>query len=334
VKISDYCRFAFGNSGTVFAITLLFVAGCASGASPLGSQPDARADRPITAAEATPAPNCGKYGACSVLACFGYICFAFTTEGSVQAELTSGIVNAQGVATDHHGNAYVADSGSSKVLEYGPLFNPLLKTYQDPKQVPLDLDVDATNELLAVSNKSTTNGGPGSVSVYAGGSLKPTGTLTDPAAPNAQGIGIAIDRSDNCFWSLYDPSSGLSKIDEFSGCAGSPIAIVSGKHSLAGMAFDKRNNLFYIVDVNTTHHDIFKCKGTAECRALATHFFEPVMINFDNRWGFLWVDDAGVLEGPLIESINPKNGHVISSFRAGSTTDPPFGIAHAPGPQF
>jgi hypothetical protein len=315
-------------------LIVLFVAGCASGASPLGSPSDARADRHTTVAEATPPPNCGKYGACSVLACFGYICFAFTTEGSVQAELTSGIVNAQGVATDHHGNAYIADTGSSKVFEYGPLFTPLIKTYQDPKQVPLDLDVDATNELLAVSNKSTTNGGPGSVSVYAGGSLKPTGTLTDPAAPNAQGIGIAIDRSDNCFWSLYDPSSGLSKIDEFSGCAGSPIAIVSGKHSLAGMAFDKRNNLFYIVDVNTTHHDIFKCKGTAECRPLATHFFEPVMINFDNRWGFLWVDDAGVLEGPLIESINPKNGHVISSFRAGSTTDPPFGIAHAPGPKF
>src|SRR5579863_10336859 len=315
-------------------LTMLLAAGCAGGPPPLGSPSDVRALRPITTAEATPPPNCGKYGACSVLACFGYICFAFTTEGSVQAELTSGIVNAQGVATDHHGNSYIADSGSSKVFEYGPLFTPLINTYQDPNQVPLDLDVDAKNELLAVSNESTTGGGPGSVSVYAGGSLTPTGTLTDPAAPGAQGIGVAIDRYDNCFWSFYYPRSGLSKIDEFSGCSGSPITIVKGKHPLAGMAFDKRNDLFYVVDVNVKHHDIFKCKGTAECKPLATHFFKPVMINFDNRWGFLWVDDAGVLEGPLIESVDPKNGRVISSFRAGSSIYPPFGIAHAPGPQF
>ena len=73
--------------------------------------------------------------------------------------------------------------------------------------MPLDLDVDATNRLLAVSNKSTTDGGPGSVSVYAGGSLTPTGTLTDPAAPKALGIGIAIDRYDNCFWTLPSRSN-------------------------------------------------------------------------------------------------------------------------------
>ena len=324
----------FGRSALYVGLAAAMLAGCGGGSSPLGPPSEVHANRSINVAEATPPPNCGKYGACSVLACFGYICFAFTTEGSVQAELTSGIVNAQGVATDHQGNSYIADSGSSKILKYGPLFTTLIKTYQDPGQVPLDLDVDATDQLLAVSNKSTTKEGPGSVSVYAGGSSTPSATLTDPAAPNAQGIGIAIDRSDNCFWSLYDPSSGLSKIDEFSGCAGSPITIVSGKHSLGGMAFDKGNNLFYVVDVSMNHHDIFKCKGTAECRPLTTHFFEPVMINFDNHWGFLWVDDAGVLEGPLIESINPKNGHVISSFRAGSSTDPPFGIAHAPGPRY
>src|SRR5579871_5349813 len=142
-------------------LTMLLAAGCAGGPPPLGSPSDVRALRPITTAEATPPPNCGKYGACSVLACFGYICFAFTTEGSVQAELTSGIVNAQGVATDHHGNSYIADSGSSKVFEYGPLFTPLINTYQDPNQVPLDLDVDAKNELLAVSNESTTGGWSG-----------------------------------------------------------------------------------------------------------------------------------------------------------------------------
>lgn len=250
----------------------------------------------------------------------------------MQARLTSGIVDAQGVAADRAGNAYIADAASASIFEYGPYLTPRIKTYQDYGQVPIDVAVKTKLQLLVASNQSTTSSGAGSVSVFAGGSLTPTATLTDPKVANAQGIGVAIDGSGNCFWSLYDRATGRSKIDEFLSCAGSPLTIVSGKPALRGMAFDARNDLLYIVDVNSTHHDIFKCRGTSHCRPLATDFFKPVMINFDQARRFLWLDDAGVLEGPLIESLDPRNGHVISSFRAGSSTDPPFGIAHVPGP--
>jgi hypothetical protein len=288
----------------------------------------------VFAAEATPPPNCGRYGPCSVDSCFGTVCIAYSTEGEVQAELTSGIVYAQGVAADRHGNAYIADSAGAAVFEYGPYLKPFIKTYEDDGEVPLDVAVNEKIKLLAVSNQSTGSSGPGSVSVYAGGSLTPTATLSDPGVPSAQGIGIAIDGLGNCFWSLYDPKSGRSKIDEFLACAGSPLTIASGKHALRGMALDKRNNLYYIIDVSPIHHDIYKCRGTSHCRTLATDFAKPVMLGFDDKWGFLWTDDAGTLEGPLIESINPRDGQVVSSFRAGSSTDPPFGIAIAPGPAY
>jgi hypothetical protein len=312
-------------------VTAALLSGCAA----LRSEPGAlsQSSRALPT-EATPPPNCGRYGPCSVDACFGAICIAYSTEGEVQAELTSGIVDAQGVAADRHGNAYIADARSAAVFEYGPYLTPLIQTYQDDGEVPLDVAVNEKIKLLAVSNQSTTSSGPGSVSVYAGGSLTPTATLSDPAVSKGQGIGIAVDGLGNCVWSLYDPKSGRSKIDEFSACAGSPVTIASGNHALRGMAFDKGNNLFYIVDVSTIHHDIFKCRGTSHCGRLATDFAKPVMLSFDDKWGFLWTDDAGVLEGPLLESINPRNGHVVSSFRAGSSTDPPFGIAHAPGPAY
>jgi len=317
-----------------FAAGLLVAAGCGA-ASPAPGANTMPAGRLATAAQATPPAECGKYGACSVEACFGYICIAYATDGSVQAELTSGLSNAQGIATDRQGNAYIADSGNSEIFEYGPYFKGLIKTYQDYGQVPLDVDVDAKTKLLAVSNKSTTGSGAGSVSVYAGGATTPTATLSDPDVPDARGIGIAIDRHGNCFWSLYDPGSGRSKIDEFSACQGSPTAVVSGKHALAGMAFDRANNLYYVVYLSgSANHDIFKCKGTIHCRVLGSHFVGPLIINFDNKWDFLWIDDVGGPEGPLIESINPKTGYVTSSFRAGSSTDPPFGVAHAPGPAY
>ncbi len=311
-------------------LTAAFLAGCSALVSESGAswQISTRA----VPVDATPPPDCGRYGPCSIDACFGSICIAYTTEGEVQAELTSGIVNAQGVAADRHGNAYIADAASAAIFEYGPYLTPLVKTYQDAGEVPLDVAVNEKMKLLVVSNQSTASDGPGTVSVYAGGSLTPTATLSDPAVAKAQGIGIAIDGLGNCFWSLYDPKSGRSKIDEFSACAGSPLTIASGTHALRGMALDKRNDLFYVIDVSSIHHDIFKCRGTSHCRPLATNFAKPVMLSFDDKWGFLWTDDAGTLEGPLIESINPRNGHVVSSYRAGSSTDPPFGVAHAPGP--
>ncbi|HEY2473243.1 MAG TPA: hypothetical protein VGI19_00435 [Candidatus Cybelea sp.] len=280
----------------------------------------------------TPPPNCGRYGPCSVDACFGAICIAYSTEGSVQAELTSGIVYAQGVAADPKGNVYIADAGQSVVFEYGPYLKALVKTYQDYGQVPLDVAVDPKIKLLATSNQSTASGGAGSVSVFAGGSLTPTATLSDEKVSDAQGIGVAIDGHGDCFWSFYDPASTRSKIDEFPACSGSPKTIASGKRALRGMAFDRQNDLFYIVDVNASDHAVFKCRKTTRCRQLATDFAKPVMLNFDRHWRFLWTDDAGVLEGPLIESIDPQTGQVTSSFRAGSSFDPPFGIAHVPGP--
>jgi hypothetical protein len=309
----------------------MVLAGCGtlapSASAPLGPQSG------VSKAYATPPPQCGKYGACSVVSCFGAFCFAFATDGSVQATLRSGISYAQGVATDRSGNSYIADSGSSKIFEYSPYFKTLLNTYDDTGEVPLDVAVDARHQLLVVSNSSTTSQSAGSVGVYAGGSTTPTATLSDPDAPDANGIGVAIDRNDNCFWSLSEPSSGKYKIDEFSSCAGTPATIVSSKRPVRGMAFDKADNLFFIVDVDTKHHDIFRCAGTIHCGRLATHFFHPVMLNFDDKWRFLWVDDAGVLEGPLVESVDPHNGRVVTSFRAGSYSYPPFGIAHAPGPR-
>lgn len=301
------------------------MAGC-SLAVPRDGAPGAAVTR---ASEPTPPPECGKYGACSVVACFGTICIAYATDGSVQAELLSGIAYAQGIAADARGELYIADSGKAAVFKYAPLFKSLLATYEDYDQVPLDVAVDAKRNLLAVSNASTTSGGGGSVSVYAHGSLTPTATLEDPKAPGAQGFAIAIDGKGDCFWSLHDPSSGLSRIDEFAGCAGSPRKIVSGTDSLAGMALDKTNDLFYVDD---TARAIFRCKGTAHCSVLAMYFSKPLIVNFDRQGRFIWLDDVGVLEGPLIESLDPKSGAVVSSFRAGSTTDPPFGVAHAPGP--
>jgi len=116
------------RSITYLCLTAALLVGCTALPSGPGALSQSSRASPT---EATPPPNCGRYGPCSVDACFGTICIAYSTEGEVQAELTSGIVDAEGVAADRHGNAYIANAHSAAVFEYGPYLTPLIQTYKD-----------------------------------------------------------------------------------------------------------------------------------------------------------------------------------------------------------
>ena len=283
---------------------------------------------------ATPPAVCRTYGAdagvrCEIVTCQynDGDCVVYATTGKALATLT-GLTNPQGVTSDRQNNSYIANAGASNILKYSRGLTKLEEIFQDPGQYPVDVDVDVPARLLAASNIGTTNSGPGSVSVYAGGASKPTATLTDPAVGAAQGIGIAIDKDGNCFWSLNDPQTSQGQIDEFKGCAGSPTKIVGGIAFAGGVAFDHAGALYYADQIAGA---IERCvKG--KCMVLTSGFSDPVFINFDDRWKFLWVADFGAA---AVDAVDPATGLIVASFPAiGGAGDPPFGIAHAPGPLY
>ena len=244
--------------------------------------------------------------------------------------LTSGLSSAMGMVTTPDGSWYVANSGASNVLVFrsthkGPKGPEA--TLGDTGEVPVNVDAALDRQIVAVSNGSTTTSGAGSVSVYLNGQRKPSRILTYGSDP-LQGEGIAIDSNGNCYWSFNDPKTLSGSIVEFAGCNGSGVLFKSGIMKAGGLAFDRSGNLYYVDQLL----GIFKCQGPSSCRIFTPigkgGLVIPTNINFDKRHPQnLWVADAA----GYIDAVNVQGiiGYILEVL--GGVTDPPIGIAPAPG---
>jgi hypothetical protein len=251
---------------------------------------------------------------------------ALTYKGS----LTKGVSGPLGTVTTVNGWWYVANSGRANVLVYRSTKNGPVgprDSLDDYGQLPVNVDVTPSRRLVAVSNGSTASGGAGSVSVYLDRQVEPSRTLTY-GSDLLQGEGVAIDHNGNCYWSFNDGQHGGS-IVEFVGCTGTGSVVVSSIASAGGIAFDQRDDLFYVDQTN----GVFKCKkGTTQCGNLVpvgpSGLGLPTNINFDYKSKYLWVADAT----GYIDAVDPQDGSIkLTLPTVGGPSDPPFGIAPSPG---
>ena len=241
--------------------------------------------------------------------------------------ITNGISAPQGTMTTRNGWWYVANGGHSNVLifrstKHGPA-GPV-GTLDDFGYVPVNVAVNPSRRLVAVSNGASTSGGTGSVSVYLNRQTEPSRILTYGNGV-LHGMGIAIDKHGNCYWSFNTTSSGNGSVVEFSGCDGPGAIVVPSIANAGGVAFDQQGNLYYVDQAS----GVYKCKGTASpCKLFASGFGDPININFDYKSKNLWIADAT----GYIDAVKTKNGRLVyHEPAAGGPTDPPFGIAPAPG---
>lgn len=246
--------------------------------------------------------------------------------------LSNGLNQPQGTMTTANGWWYVANEGDSNVLIYrtkhsGPV-GPK-SSLSDANELPVNVSANPSRRLVAVSNKSTTSGGTGSVSVYLDRQAVPSRMLTY-GRDVLQGQGIAISHQGDCYWSFYDSTAGSGSIVEFSGCRGNGTIVVSSLASPGGIAFDQSDNLYYA----DTKSGIYSCKKTSHCKLLTPtgsssgsyELHQPININFDQHYKHLWVADAA----GFIDAIDPRSGAIESQYSTGSK-NPPFGIAPEPG---
>lgn len=244
--------------------------------------------------------------------------------------LTSGFSAPLGMVTTPDGHWYIANSGASNVLVYrttrrGP--KGPVATLSDDGEVPVNVDATPNRQLVAVSNGSTTGGHAGSVSVYLNRQNKPSRILTY-GNDRLQGAGIAIDSNGNCYWSFNDPRKLTGSIVEFVGCNGGGTLFKSGILSVGGLAFDRSGNLYYVDRLL----GIFKCEGPSSCSlftpVILGGLILPTNINFDNsKTQNLWVADAA----GYIDEVNVQGLIEYILDILGGLTDPPIGIAPAPG---
>jgi hypothetical protein len=100
----------------------------------------------------------------------------YDDSGTLQATLTSGLANPQGLATDRMGNLYVANSGGRNILIWGAGFGGPPIAIADPDGEPADVDVRDNGAFLGVTNIIGDNGA--SVTFYRNGNR--VGNVTDP----------------------------------------------------------------------------------------------------------------------------------------------------------
>jgi hypothetical protein len=91
----------------------------------------------------------------------------------------TGFDNVQGDCVDASGNVWFDNTQASQLLEYAHGGTSPIATLNDPGQYPVGCSVDPTNGDLAVSNFYSTNGPPGSVSIYKNATGTPA-TFTPP----------------------------------------------------------------------------------------------------------------------------------------------------------
>ncbi len=318
--------FAFSGrlcAGALLTVSLLY--GCAGGAAP---------SIPSNAVDLTslshPQPNTLMFGKWMYLAqLYGEDLIVYRRKGftlKYVETLKQGVSSPQGTIATVDGWWYVANGGNSNVLVYrsrdrGPEREPRM-TLNDPGQFPANVYVTSDRRLVAVSNASTSSGGAGSVSVYLDRQRNPARTLTYGNDP-LQGTGVGIDHQGNCYWAFNDPNGSKGSIVEFSSCRGSGTIIQTGLANAQGITFDQDGNLYYI----DRAVGIYKCKKTSHCSLFSTGFDLPVNLNFDHKHKLLWVADAG----GYVDAVSPKSGKIVFTKPVGSSTDPPFGIAPAPG---
>ncbi len=304
---------------------------CACGGGPTASTPQLSSLDVESALKAQPGAG-GNYGRWVYSAqLYGHDLKIYEQNGSslTYFEEFTGLDAPAGTQSTTSGWWYVTESGASKVDIYkskrsGPVgpFPPLI----DYGQIPINVAVLPNRRLVAVSNQKSTASGPGSVSVYLNRQTDPSRTLTYGGS-SAVGMGIAITHGGDCYWSFNENASGPGTIVKFTGCNGNGTPVITNIAQVGGIVFDQSDNLYYIDQT----YGIYKCKKTSNCtQFLNIPGWQPVNMNFDFKAKDLWVADAA---GYIVEitGLNKKKPNFIRNPAEGGKSDPPYGVAPAPG---
>lgn len=115
--------------------------------------------------------------------------FVYTLSGMLTATIT-GFHEPQGLALDPAGDVYVANTLGNDIPVYKNDYKTLKTVLTDPGEYPVGVAYDPTTGIVGVTNIISANNGPGSVSMYAKGALKPCVTLKNAAFAKLYGDGF------------------------------------------------------------------------------------------------------------------------------------------------
>ena len=138
--------------------------------------------------------------------------------GRLNAFLTTGVTNAEGIATDAAENLYVVNAITNNVLVYPKPYNKLGFALNDFGEDPNGVAVSNAGVVAVTSLYNESTRGPGSVSFYAKGATAPCATIADP---NWREMGFdAFDGSGNLYVNGINTAGSKVLVGRISGALG------------------------------------------------------------------------------------------------------------------
>jgi hypothetical protein len=196
-------------------------------------------------------------------------------------QITSGLVNPNGVFLDRHGNLYVASQGGgASINEYAPNATSPSFTYSTGMMAAIDVTVDAHGNVYEAD-------GTGFVLQYFQGSNTPIAGCS-PGGGSGTVSGVTVDSANDVFVSFTVNNVGA--IAEYPGGLGDcSKQIVLGVPVVFpyGIAIDKNNNLV-VADAGAAKIDVVDPPYTSVTRTIGSGFTEPVTVRLsrDNKLAF------------------------------------------------
>jgi hypothetical protein len=140
--------------------------------------------------------------------------FDYNTGASLGQVATppEGFLEVQGGCSDTSGNVFFSNTALSTVDEYNHS-GTYIQTINDPGQFPVGCSFDKSSGNLAISNIIDTSGGPGSISIWNGGSL--SGPFFPPNMSRVYFIGY--EGKTGTLWLSGSDSSGFFQYDSYAG---------------------------------------------------------------------------------------------------------------------
>jgi len=218
-------------------------------------------------------------------------------------EITSGISNPEGIATDKNGNLYVSNWGNDSVTVYKPGKTRPYLTLTGAPYSPADVAV-ADNGYVFAGDVG------GGVDVYPPGATSPRTRLVNPAIARVGGVGV--DASNNVYAGGLAPSERSGVVVEYSNMSGSGVNLrLNGLLSPTGVFIDNLGNIVVTDDANWLI-DIYPPGQTTPSSTIAIS--NPGTPGINKAENTLYVPQLG----PSLSILSYPGGSQIGSIGFGS----------------
>jgi DNA-binding beta-propeller fold protein YncE len=229
----------------------------------------------------------------------------------------------QGIAGDHKGRVFVADTANSRIVGLDKQ-GVTLTVLSDPGEYPDSLTVAPDDTIAAVSFCDSQGCGAGNTVLYTPGATSPTSTISGPILIYA----AAFDRQGN-LWNVGKTASGVFHFGEVP--AGRSTNIDSGvtvPGNPGNIAVAKANGALAVIDQSSGsigQYSLPSLKLTRTIQLDGTS--DPVGFAFAKGDGDIWTADAGL--AMVDEFAFPAGGSAIASIAG--LIEPTGVVAMPPG---